>query len=699
LGGVCPLTKKVRWLMTNLHNKMTRQRICIILVFSLLLVGCKRQSIPVPIETATLRPTTMPTSSPTTMPTPSPVTMTPASVPGVEVIGHIGGRLGNIFVIGNHAYVTFGLNFVVLDLSDPMHPVRVGNLYLPDVVTDIVVVDSFAYVVCEDDALRILDVSDPDTPIEVGSFTPVKDDYALCEQPASHFRDIVLVGNYVYIPDGDYGLRIVDVSNPREPVEVSVYSKPQSLIGVAVAGKNGYVLGDRGSLWVLDVSNPNEVVEKNEMQMDPWPWNIVVEDNYAYAVNFYNLQVLDLTNPISPTVAAIYDPPWGLQRVSVVEGLAYVSCWPHSQFILDVHNPTTPVEVGWLEAPRIVGSVAAVDGYVYGLGSGEGVRVLDMSDPVAPIEVGFYDEPGPAENMTIQGDYAYLAERGGVSIVDVSDPVHPAAIGFFDMGGIEGFASDVIVANEYVYVAHDPYGVRVGDISDPSRPVEIGLYWEEGPLRALAQKSHYVYAVYENRGLGVFDIADPPEGWLRDSTVSFLEIPGESNAIVFVDDYAYIVSGWDRDEGERAGLHVVNVSEPANPIHTSFYATLGDALDVAVSGDYAYVLEETVYNPIANRREQEARLLVLDISDVETIAEVGFLSIPEGADYIALANGLALLAGWEGLWLVDITDPTAPFEAAYYDMALGGEGLTVINEYVYALDRGDGLLILELAIP
>ena len=49
--------------------------------------------------------------------------------------------------------------------------------------------------------------------------------------------------------------------------------------------------------------------------------------------------------------------------------------------------------------------------------------------------------------------------------------------------------------------------------------------------------------------------------------------------------YAYVAVG-------GAGLEVIDVSDPANPRRVGSYDTPGGAVDVAVSGDYAYVADK-----------------------------------------------------------------------------------------------------------
>ena len=51
-----------------------------------------------------------------------------------------------------------------------------------------------------------------------------------------------------------------------------------------------------------------------------------------------------------------------------------------------------------------------------------------------------------------------------------------------------------------------------------------------------------------------------------------------------VGNYAYVAL-------DAAGLAVIDVSNPANPVRVGGYDTSGNAFGVAVSGNYAYVAD------------------------------------------------------------------------------------------------------------
>jgi hypothetical protein len=78
--------------------------------------------------------------------------------------------------------------------------------------------------------LRVIDVSDPAHPTEVGFYdTP------------GYARGVAVSGPYAYVADGGSGLRVIDVSDPAHPTEVGFYDTPGYAYGVAVSGPYAYV--------------------------------------------------------------------------------------------------------------------------------------------------------------------------------------------------------------------------------------------------------------------------------------------------------------------------------------------------------------------------------------------------------------------------------------------------------------------------
>jgi len=158
----------------------------------------------------------------------------------VELVGATGGAVFDVFVQDNYAYVCAGVFLVILDISAPSNPTKVGYVLLPDIARGVYVQGSFAYVADDWSGLRIIDVSSPSSPWEVGFYdTP------------GYAEGVYVQGGLAYIADSSSGLRIIDVSSPSSPVEVGFYDTPDLALGVYVQGGLAYVAGSNGGLIIL----------------------------------------------------------------------------------------------------------------------------------------------------------------------------------------------------------------------------------------------------------------------------------------------------------------------------------------------------------------------------------------------------------------------------------------------------------------
>ena len=102
------------------------------------------------------------------------------------------------------------------------------------------VTGSHAYVADHSSGLRVIDVSTPSAPVEVG----------FLDTPA-FASGVTVVGGYAFVADSYSGLRVVDVSTPSAPVEVGFLDTPDRALGVAVAGRHVYVAEEEAGLAIV----------------------------------------------------------------------------------------------------------------------------------------------------------------------------------------------------------------------------------------------------------------------------------------------------------------------------------------------------------------------------------------------------------------------------------------------------------------
>ena len=142
---------------------------------------------------------------------------------------------GYLFYVGDYR-LEKGL--AIVDVSIPDSPVEVGHLTLATAPFGIDVSGSYAYLA--NGGLRIIDISDREHPQEVG----------IHNTPASAW-DVSVDGSYAYMADGGNGVRVIDVSDPTAPAMVCAYDTLGNALDTAVSGDYVYVADGDGGLVIL----------------------------------------------------------------------------------------------------------------------------------------------------------------------------------------------------------------------------------------------------------------------------------------------------------------------------------------------------------------------------------------------------------------------------------------------------------------
>jgi len=195
-----------------------------------------------------------------------------------------------------------------------------------------------------------------------------------------------------------------------------------------------------------------------------------------------------------------------------------------------------------------------------------------------PGPLSFVDIPGFANNVDVQGDYAYVAaDSAGLQVVDISQRSNPRIVAAFDTAGV---ANDVKAAGDYAYVADGAGGLRIVNISAPLSPKASGAAGTTGDALDVVVRGNLVFVASGPAGLEIFDVTNPS---------SPLRLGGLS--------LSSAARGVDADLGRgiavvasSTGLHVVDISNPASP---TLLANLsgGDVRDIVLQGNFAFLAD------------------------------------------------------------------------------------------------------------
>lgn len=221
--------------------------------------------------------------------------------------------------------------------------------------------------------LRVYDISNPSNITLVGST-------ALLQQSSDLF--VSEDGNYLYVTTLHpfYELAIYSISNPASPVFAGFSNLPTTQVGwpdergsgVYVVGAHAYVtrpnINGDDTFFVIDVSNIGSPSLLGSVFIPGTPEGVVVLGNHAYVAvsgNTYELVVVDVTNPASPSIGYSFDMSGSGNAKAI-----------------------------------------ATDGTQLFVGDGGLLRIVDISNPLSPSITGSFNTTG-SEIFDIASEIAY----------------------------------------------------------------------------------------------------------------------------------------------------------------------------------------------------------------------------------------------------------------------------------------------------
>jgi len=398
-----------------------------------------------------------------------------------------------VAVIGDFVYITEGGGLRIIFVANPASPIEVGFLKLRGFGHTVTVDGNTAYV-ADTIGMRIIDVSNFSSPNVIGFFETGADPYG-----------ITVSGDYAYLAASLAGLQIFDVSNPQNPTFVSSFSYESCFDcgrDVALKGDLVYLVGEVG-LRIINVSDPTNPAEIGAIVTGGFPNAVAVSENYAYVadVGGGGLRIFDVSSPQNPTEVGFFANAIA-QDVVVRGNLAYVAGFDAGLRIIDVSNRASPIEVGFFDTKGIAYGVAVNGNYAYlaepphpAFPAAPGLRIIDVSNPRNPAAVGFFEIDGFPLRVTVSGNYAYVADPfDGLRIIDVSNPQSPKGAGFFESAGL---TQDVVVDADTACVAIDELYIIRNDamltsVKSPSDQTPERFHLRQSypnPLRASVSNS------------------------------------------------------------------------------------------------------------------------------------------------------------------------------------------------------------------
>jgi hypothetical protein len=481
----------------------------------------------------------------------------------------------NVFISGNFAYVAISTGLQVFDISNPENPTLVAYCSLPNVAKDVFVSGNYAYIATSTAGLQVVDIgsviSNPSEILELAVTGSLDTPW--------NAEGIYVAGKYAYIADADT-VRILDISDPTSPVNVGAYNTPgRTAHGIFVAGNYAYVATGSSGLQILDISDPANVFLKGLYATED-ARRLVVKGNYAYVADYDGgLQIIDVSKPESPILSGSCSKISYAYDVYINDDYAYVAGSGPGFSVVDITNPANPVVINSVDT--ITGYGIHFSGKSAYMTTGTGILIIDVTISDNPSIIGVYDALELANAVAVSGSYAYAASSvSGFHVINISDPANPSFVGACSIS--DAVVHNIYVAGNYAYVADGVNGLHIINITNPASPYIADTLDTLGTAYDVYVVGNYAYVADDSEGLHVVDISNSSEPKIVGSVKS--QQPSNSFRSVHVaGNYAYVLDYW-------AGiLYKIAIVLPANPNITDFCILTTYGNDLYVAGNYAYV--------------------------------------------------------------------------------------------------------------
>jgi photosystem II stability/assembly factor-like uncharacterized protein len=335
-------------------------------------------------------------------------------------------NLPSDFVIaGNYLYAAeYEEGFEIIDISDPEYPFIAGSYQALNLTWDVLIDGDYAYLSHLDDGVLITDLSNLDYPVLAAQY----------DTPGLSYN-LTIMDNLLFVADLDGGLRIADITDPSDPVEISSVQGFNALL-VEVEGNYAYVtdriIYQHDNLRIFDISNTSNPVQLSVTSIPGYVDGLEFYNNYLFmAAGDAGLRIVDVTNPVNPVTVTTLSLDANVESVSIRNDYAYVATLDFSGsndgfYILDITDPVNPAEIGSYTFTALSPFDVEVSGDFAYLTNDHDLAAFLISDPANPVYLESIKTPNVFFSEYAADSLILLAEReAGLQIyknVHFNDP-------------------------------------------------------------------------------------------------------------------------------------------------------------------------------------------------------------------------------------------------------------------------------------
>ena len=552
--------------------------------------------------------------------------------------------------------------------------------------------DNRLYIACRTDGLKVYDLTDPETPFEIISYTP----------DSFETMGVFIEGSNAFLASGIDGIIILDISEINTPSILSESLLPGGFgisyaIDIYVSGNFAFAADLYNGLHIIDISDPENPDYIKGIAI-AGATDIEVADEYLYmATQGSGMVILDISIPEDTSVIGLFatDAEDVATSVRVDGDFAFISYSSFGIRALDITDKTEPFhDPTWVYDGSGGSSLGLPThkNFLFVADDQFGLQKIDITDKSNMQSLALYDTPADALSIDVSDNFIYALDdtvgktpdKEGLRIHQISPSNQVVIFSYKGFCATPGQARDIAVVGDYAYIADGDHGIQIIDITDKAAPEIVSSFDTPGFANGIFIDANYAYVADGNGGMAIIDITDKSNPVFT----AELDTGGNAQKIFVSGSYAYLANGLD-------GIQIINLTDKTNPTIAGTFDTPGTANGIFINGNYAYVADG------------ENGIAIIDITNKTTPILAGTIDTDGFAGKISVTANIAYVAdGPNGLRSIDISDPSQPFvidEWSYNSTGIATDvfsGYFTDNEesYVFIAEGASGIVAVNLSI-
>jgi hypothetical protein len=575
---------------------------------------------------------------------------------------------------------------------------------------------------------------------------------------AGTFNASLLVGDTLFLGSNNDGVKVIDISRPREPKLIGAYLAGRPILDIQREGKLFYFACGQLGIVIMELADDRRLIPYGEIAVTGVALASCPQNGYLFvAAGKQGLLVYDVARSANNRLVNRYDNRSFVLDIASYRNHLYLTTRSATIEILRFDSYFQLQLMRQLPLQEIPRDIAVVGESLY-LTTPSSLLLFSLANPAFPRRHREWNEIGSAgkiftgkqqvyvcdsfshlhsvdrESLKIKetfvgvGDIRVLAEKGqffflagsdrGLLIVDRTRLRGAHVSG--TIIGTSGSAHDLLLVDDRLYVADAHKGLQLIDLSADGwlKQKQITDRWAE----SLAVSRDRMYVAQGRDGLALFDVSSPGQ------PTELANWPDISAwRLANLGPYLVIGQGF-------AGLSLLdtrNISRPQVTDRLSDVHPLGIATDTGrvfvaskaqglliyrISAQGKLVLEHKVVLPFPMGRFAHAvavavkdavayvangrsGLLVVAVAEGRRPEILASLALPGFSKQVRVRGDRAIVSGGQGgLSVIDIADPEHPRTLGKISITGLSRGLLVENERLYVGRNEMGVALVPMPL-